>query len=149
MAVVEQVFLTPTHLALVMEYAEGGNMLHCIQKQPNGRLTEDKSRWVFQQLIIGLDFCHRMVSWTVASVFCLHIFTDVPFEQSHNKECLLQGVANRDLKLENLLLDRPWQDGLRPLVKICDFGYSKSELSSPARTSVGKLLPKIVVLCNF
>ena len=36
----------------------------------------------------------------------------------------LQGVANRDLKLENLLLDRPTTgiDGDWPLLKICDFG---------------------------
>ena len=39
--------------------------------------------------------------------------------------CVLQGVANRDLKLENLLLDRDGSDGTRPLLKICDFGYSK------------------------
>ena len=33
----------------------------------------------------------------------------------------LQGVAYRDIKLENTLLD----SSPRPLVKICDFGYSK------------------------
>ena len=33
----------------------------------------------------------------------------------------LQGVANRDIKLENTLLDST----TRPLIKICDFGYSK------------------------
>ncbi len=27
----------------------------------HNRLTEDQSRWVFQQMIVGLDFCHRMV----------------------------------------------------------------------------------------
>lgn len=32
-----------------------------------------------------------------------------------------QGVVNRDIKLENTLLD----SSPRPLVKICDFGYSK------------------------
>ena len=37
-----------------------------------------------------------------------------------------QGVANRDIKLENTLLD----GSPRPLVKICDFGYSK--VSSPS-----------------
>ena len=36
---------------------------------------------------------------------------------------LLQGVANRDIKLENTLLD----GSPRPLIKICDFGYSKHE----------------------
>jgi serine/threonine protein kinase len=35
--------------------------------------------------------------------------------------CSLQGVVNRDIKLENTLLD----SSPRPLVKICDFGYSK------------------------
>lgn len=38
-----------------------------------------------------------------------------------------QGVANRDIKLENTLLD----GSLRPLLKICDFGYSKVILESP------------------
>ena len=32
-----------------------------------------------------------------------------------------QSVVNRDIKLENTLLD----SSPRPLVKICDFGYSK------------------------
>lgn len=35
----------------------------------------------------------------------------------------MQGVAVRDLKLENILLDRT--NSMRPLLKICDFGYSK------------------------
>lgn len=52
------------------------------------------ARWFFQQLIFGLDYCHG------------------------------KGVANRDIKLENVLL----QTGTRlPLVKLCDFGYSKHE----------------------
>ncbi len=33
----------------------------------------------------------------------------------------LQGVANRDVKLENTLL----VSSARPLIKLCDFGYSK------------------------
>ena len=36
-----------------------------------------------------------------------------------------QGVANRDIKLENTLLDST----TRPLIKICDFGYSKVQLT--------------------
>ena len=35
--------------------------------------------------------------------------------------CMAQGVANRDIKLENVLID----SSPRPLIKICDFGYSK------------------------
>lgn len=42
---------------------------------------------------------------------------------------LAQGVANRDLKLENMLLDRPAaQGGEWPLIKICDFGACASTL---------------------
>ena len=53
---------------------------------------------------MGLDYCHRM------------------------------GVANRDIKLENTLLDgsKP-----RPLVKLCDFGYSKHIDGSRPKTKVG------------
>lgn len=62
--------------------------------QSRTKLTEDYSRWIFQQLIFGLDYCHK------------------------------KGVANRDVKLENILL----QTGSKmPLAKLCDFGYSKHE----------------------
>jgi serine/threonine protein kinase len=60
----------------------------------DNRLGEAQARWLFQQFCIGLDFCHRM------------------------------GVANRDLKLENLLLDLSGANS-NPTIKICDFGYSK------------------------
>ena len=40
--------------------------------------------------------------------------------------CSPQGVVNRDIKLENTLLD----SSPRPLVKICDFGYSKVSVPS-------------------
>ena len=58
----------------------------------------------------------------------------------------LQGVANRDLKLENLLLDR--QGGKRPLLKIADFGYSKHEMNSSAKTGVGTpvyMAPEVIL----
>ena len=58
-----QVFLTPMHLAIAMEYAKGGNLFHyLLQHGPHCRLTEAKAQWIFQQLIIGLDYCHRRVS---------------------------------------------------------------------------------------
>jgi serine/threonine protein kinase len=39
----------------------------------------------------------------------------------------VQGVANRDVKLENTLL----VSSARPLIKLCDFGYSKVLLLGP------------------
>ena len=43
------------------------------------------------------------------------------------------GVVNRDIKLENTLLE----DLKRPILKLCDFGYSKHDLDSRPKTWVG------------
>lgn len=43
------------------------------------------------------------------------------------------GVANRDIKLENTLLD----GSPKPLVKITDFGYCKSDMESLPKSKVG------------
>ena len=66
-------------------------------------VQEEDARWFFQQLIVGLDYCHRM------------------------------GVANRDIKLENTLLDA----SPKPLVKITDFGYCKASNDSLPKSKVG------------
>ena len=48
--------------------------------------------------------------------------------------CDLQmGIINRDIKLENTLLD----NSRRPLLKICDFGYSKHQKDSLPKSKVG------------
>ena len=39
-----QVFNTPSYLAIVMEYVEGGTLLEFINRQ--GRIDEDEARWV-------------------------------------------------------------------------------------------------------
>ncbi len=69
-----QVHSSPTDLFLVMEYVPGGELFDYICA--NGRLPEDESRRFFQQIISGVDCCHR------------------------------QKVVHRDLKPENLLLDK-------------------------------------------
>ncbi|CAD7697206.1 unnamed protein product [Ostreobium quekettii] len=109
----KEVFLTSRYLCIVMEYASGGDMFEYVVKK-NG-LKEDEARWFFQQLIVSIDYCHRM------------------------------GVANRDIKLENTLLD----GSLRPLLKICDFGYSKHEkFQSAPGSRVGTpayLAPEVIL----
>ena len=58
-----QVFITQTHLAIAMEYAQGGDMFKYIcRHKPHCRLLENQARWIFQQLIIGLDYCHSKVT---------------------------------------------------------------------------------------
>ncbi|XP_050935366.1 serine/threonine-protein kinase SRK2E-like isoform X3 [Cucumis melo] len=111
----KEVVLTPTHLAIVMEYASGGELFERICNA--GRFSEDednlisafkfcyaKARFFFQQLISGVSYCHAME------------------------------VCHRDLKLENTLLD----GSPAPRLKICDFGYSKSSvLHSQPKSTVG------------
>jgi serine/threonine-protein kinase SRK2 len=55
----KEVILTPTHLAIVMEYASGGELFERICNA--GRFSEDEARFFFQQLISGVSYCHAMV----------------------------------------------------------------------------------------
>jgi serine/threonine protein kinase len=79
-------------------------------------LSEQEARWFFQQLIIALDFCHRMVrqqqglqSSTDQCVACCgaSMRGSLPGRPAHAAALhpRLQGVSNRDIKLENTLLD--------------------------------------------
>jgi serine/threonine-protein kinase SRK2 len=54
----KEVVLTPTHLAIVMEYAAGGELFERICEA--GRFHEDEARYFFQQLVCGVSFCHAM-----------------------------------------------------------------------------------------
>jgi serine/threonine-protein kinase SRK2 len=54
----KEVMLTPTHLAIVMEYAAGGELFERICNA--GRFSEDEARFFFQQLISGVSYCHAM-----------------------------------------------------------------------------------------
>ena len=69
-------------------------------------LREDHCRFYYQQIILALDYCHKM------------------------------SISNRDIKLENTLLDSTRADR-NPLVKLCDFGYSINESHSLPKTAVG------------
>ncbi|XP_076946852.1 serine/threonine-protein kinase SRK2E-like [Bidens hawaiensis] len=53
-----ELILTPTHLAIVMEYASGGELFERICNA--GRFNEDEARFFFQQLISGVSYCHSM-----------------------------------------------------------------------------------------
>ncbi|XP_064942519.1 serine/threonine-protein kinase SAPK7 isoform X1 [Musa acuminata AAA Group] len=54
----KEVVVTPTHLAIVMEYAAGGELFERICHA--GRFSEDEARYFFQQLISGVSYCHYM-----------------------------------------------------------------------------------------
>ena len=46
-------------MGIAMEFAAGGNMYEYLMKA--GAWPEDIARWFFQQLIVGIDYMHRMV----------------------------------------------------------------------------------------
>uniref|UniRef100_K4A8T9 non-specific serine/threonine protein kinase n=1 Tax=Setaria italica TaxID=4555 RepID=K4A8T9_SETIT len=68
-----EVIYTPTDIYVVMEYCKYGELFDYIVEK--GRLQEDEARRIFQQIISGVEYCHRNM------------------------------VVHRDLKPENLLLD--------------------------------------------
>ncbi|EMS68854.1 Carbon catabolite-derepressing protein kinase [Triticum urartu] len=70
---VYEVIDTPKDIFIVMEYCKNGELFDYIVEK--GRLQEDEARRIFQQIISGVEYCHRNM------------------------------VVHRDLKLENLLLD--------------------------------------------
>lgn len=112
-----EVFLTQTHLVLVMEYARCGDLFNHVHRHKG--LTEKEAHWFFQQIVLALDYCHRM------------------------------GVCIRDIKLENTLLDGPDRCAPNQLlVKLCDFGFSKhAELDSAPESLVGTpayLAPEVI-----
>ena len=78
-----------------------------------GGLDENRARRIAHQIFCGIDYCHR------------------------------QGVAHRDLKLENLLLMNTAEgdglDGFNDTIKITDFGLSKDSLTSNCKTLCGTL----------
>lgn len=68
-----QVISTPSDIFMVMEFVSGGELFDYILK--HGKLSEREARRFFQQIISGVDYCHRHM------------------------------IVHRDLKPENLLLD--------------------------------------------
>lgn len=120
----KEMHLTTRFVAIVMEYASGGDLLTLVSSrgplaEPDARCVPRRAlscllpaaraweadpvlprrnpsrRWFFQQLIIALDYCHR------------------------------EGVVNRDIKLENTLLQPQQNHPNRPFLKLCDFGLAK------------------------
>ncbi|KAI8548284.1 hypothetical protein RHMOL_Rhmol07G0262200 [Rhododendron molle] len=154
----KEVLLTPTHLAIVMEYAAGGELFQRICDA--GRFNEDEiyhfyaMHYLFLEVISTTDNRLRSVSGeilfsTVDIRDQLLSFNGINFDLPHHKSGvaessglsfkefhfhMLQEICHRDLKLENTLLD----GSAAPRVKICDFGYSKSAVfHSQPKSTVG------------
>ena len=83
-----QIIDTQKTIHLCMTYESRGELFEFITKYCPDGLPEQISRHFFRQMISAVRYCHS------------------------------NGVIHRDLKLENLLLDRNWN------LKIIDFGFS-------------------------
>jgi serine/threonine protein kinase len=71
-----------------------------------GHLPEEEARLFYRHLVLGIDYCHK------------------------------KNICNRDIKLENVLLDS--MDGCpRPVLKICDYGLSINDDENSPKSDVG------------
>lgn len=51
-----EVFESPKHLLMVMEYAGGGDLLHFVKRR--GRIRESDAKYIFKQIVYGLSHIH-------------------------------------------------------------------------------------------
>ena len=79
---------TENFIFLIQEYVPNGELLHFLENSENMNLSETQICKIYQQIISGIEYLHEI------------------------------GVAHRDLKLENILLN------FKKDIKIIDFGLS-------------------------
>jgi len=83
-----EVFETENHLVLAEEFVGGTSLLNLLKSKYDRRLDESEAKGIFHEMASAVQFLH------------------------------LNGIAHRDLKLENVLLDE------NSHVKLIDFGFS-------------------------
>ena len=97
-----EVFLTPEHLGIVSEYAPGGDLVDYIERHNmayDRALMESEARWLFQQLIVAVDYCHQVstlckreafqlcstFAFDCSCTFCPTLTTVSPLTECHAK----------------------------------------------------------------
>ena len=59
----QEVFKTQYYLCIAMEFCDGGDLSQYIDNRTHHRvfgLPENQARWLFQQLMVAVDYCHRL-----------------------------------------------------------------------------------------
>jgi len=95
---------------IVMEYAQHGDLLRHIQQ--NGAIDEDRSRYLFKQLVKAVQYLHN------------------------------RQIVHRDLKCENLLLTKMKEDlpNIRPTAADSSTMLNHTPPESPRRYDMGSML---------
>ncbi|CAK0825522.1 unnamed protein product [Prorocentrum cordatum] len=93
-----EVIETSSSAHLVCEHVDGESLRALVRRQPGARLCEDRARGIYEQIVEGVSYCHDRL------------------------------VVHRDLKMENVLLDRR-----RRSAKIIDFGFAAQVASRAAK----------------
>lgn len=93
-----EVIELPKHAQLICELVDGESLRAFTHRQSSRKLSDAVARRLFQQVVEGVSFCH---------------------------DCL---VVHRDLKLENLLLDKRHEH-----IKIIDFGFAMQVASKETK----------------
>jgi len=93
-----EVIESTLYAQLVCEYVDGESLRAFAQRQPSHRLAENVARHFYHQVVEGISYCHERL------------------------------VVHRDLKLENVLLDRSQEH-----IKIIDFGFAAQVASKDAK----------------
>jgi len=92
-------FTTEDRLCFVTEYVSGGELFVHLKNEPSRRFSEERTRFYAAEIVCALGYLHK------------------------------RGIIYRDLKLENLLLDRNGH------IKMVDFGLCKDEIFGNKLTS--------------
>lgn len=80
---------TQKYLYIILEFVSGHSLSTSLKRKPNRRLEEFEANKYFHELMLALDYCHS------------------------------KGIAHRDIKLENTLVD-----SVNRKIKVIDFGFA-------------------------
>merc|ERR1712113_501796 len=109
-------FTTEDRLCYVTEYVSGGELFIHLKNERLRRFTEDRTRFYAAEIVCALGYLHK------------------------------RGIIYRDLKLENLLLDKNGH------IKMVDFGLCKDEIFGNKVTNTFCGTPSYLppeVICNM
>jgi serine/threonine protein kinase len=87
-----EVMLSCEHLNLVTDYCSSGSLLQYVQQR--GALVEAFARWFFQQLVLGVDYCHSKGVWGLdLQATQLQVRGKTCAAQQSRRVCLQQAVG--------------------------------------------------------